>query len=84
MVKWAQSYYVQPAVILKWVRYLQHLKENDELPKTLWITSSIILFWGGGRMTITRRPEPTIEAVDYISVHTYPCTTRITTRLLVF
>lgn len=29
MVKWATNYYVQPWVILKWVNYLQGLK-NDE------------------------------------------------------
>ena len=74
MVKWAESYYVQPSVILKWVEYLQDLKENDELPKTLWITSSDnFASWGGGSDDYhTEDLNQLIEAVDYISVHTYP------------
>ena len=35
MVKWATSYYVQPGVILKWVRYLQQLKKQQKLPQRL-------------------------------------------------
>ena len=31
MVKWATSYYVQPAIILKWVNHLQELKKSGEL-----------------------------------------------------
>ncbi|MEQ8927161.1 MAG: glycosyl hydrolase family 17, partial [Fulvivirga sp.] len=49
MVKWAESYYVQPAVILKWVRHVQNLKKESMLPKDLWITSSDdFSSWGGG------------------------------------
>ena len=49
MVKWAESYYVQPAVILKWVSYLQDLKKSGKLNKDLWITSSDnFASWGGG------------------------------------
>ena len=40
MVKWATTYYVQPAVILKWVTHLQSLKKSGDLSKDLWITSS--------------------------------------------
>ena len=74
MVKWATAYYVQPWVILKWVKYLQYLKDIGELPAELWVTSSDnFASWGGGG------PEYHVDdlielmkAVDYISVHTYP------------
>lgn len=74
MVKWATSYYVQPRVILKWVRHLQHLKTQGKLPADLWITSSDnFASWGGGG------PEYHIEdlnelirSVDFIAMHTYP------------
>jgi len=74
MVKWAADYYVQPWVILKWVKYLQYLKSIEELPSDIWITSSDnFASWGGGG------PEYHVEdlvelikAVDYVSVHTYP------------
>jgi hypothetical protein len=32
MVHWAWNYYVEPAIILKWVNYLQDLKKKGELP----------------------------------------------------
>lgn len=74
MVKWAASYYVQPDVILKWVKHLQGLKAAGDLPKELWITSSDnFASWGGGS------PEYHVDAlnqliaeVDFISLHTYP------------
>jgi len=74
MVKWAESYYVQPAVILKWVTYLQDLKKSGKLNKDLWITSSDdFSSWGGGDpMYHTPDLEKLINAVDYISMHTYP------------
>ncbi len=74
MVKWAESYYVQPAVILKWVNHLQSLKEAGELPKDLWITSSDdFASWGGGDASYhTEDLEKLMRAVDYISMHTYP------------
>ena len=74
MVKWATSYYVQPWVILKWVKYLQYLKSVDKLPKGLWITSSDnFASWGGGDPAY-HVPDlvELIKAVDYVSVHTYP------------
>ena len=74
MVKWAASYYVQPGVILKWVNHLQGLKQNGELPKDLWITSSDdFASWGGGSAEYhTPDLEALIKAVDFISMHTYP------------
>lgn len=74
MVKWAASYYVQPAVILKWVNHLQSLKASGKLPKELWITSSDdFASWGGGDSSYhTKDLEKLIKAVDYISMHTYP------------
>jgi exo-beta-1,3-glucanase (GH17 family) len=74
MVKWATSYYVQPGVILKWVIHLQELKKTGELPADLWITSSDnFASWGGGNSEYhVEDLTKLIEAVDYISMHTYP------------
>jgi exo-beta-1,3-glucanase (GH17 family) len=74
MVKWAESYYVQPAVILKWVNHLQNLKKTGKLPIDLWITSSDdFSSWGGGDSSYhTEGLEKLIKAVDYVSMHTYP------------
>jgi len=74
MVKWATAYYVLPGVILKWVRHLQELKSLGELPKDLWITSSDnFASWGGGTEEYhVEDLNKLIEAVDYISMHTYP------------
>ncbi len=74
MVKWAESYYVQPNVILKWVTHLQDLKKDGKLPADLWITSSDdFASWGGlGTEYHTEDLEKLYHAVDYISMHTYP------------
>lgn len=74
MVRWAASYYVQPSVILKWVNHLQELKQQGELSKNLWITSSDdFASWGGGDPSYrTKDLEALIKAVDYVSMHTYP------------
>ncbi|MGB3607950.1 glycosyl hydrolase family 17 protein [Psychroserpens sp.] len=74
MVKWAESYYVQPNIILKWVNHLQGLKQLDRLPKDLWITSSDdFASWGGGEdFYHVEDLENLVKAVDYISMHCYP------------
>ena len=74
MVKWAESYYVQPGIILNRVSYLQTLKKENKLPKDLWITSSDdFASWGGGDTAYHNEDlEDLIAAVDYISMHTYP------------
>ena len=74
MVHWASSYFVGPEVILKWVNYLQELKKTGELPEDLWITSSDnFASWGGADSSYhTAGLTALIEAVDYISLHTYP------------
>lgn len=74
MVKWATSYYVQPAVILKWVKHTQALKTEGKLPKELWITSSDdFSSWGGGGAEYhTEDLNELIRSVDFISMHTYP------------
>jgi len=74
MVKWATSYYVQPEVILKWVKHLQNLKAEGKLPKGLWITSSDdFASWGGGEDTYhVADLNELIKEVDFISMHTYP------------
>ena len=74
MVKWATSYYVTPNIILKWVNHLQELKKQEKLPKNLWITTSDnYLSWGGGDAEYhTEDLKKLVNAVDYISMHTYP------------
>ncbi len=74
MVKWATSYFVQPSVILKWVTHLQNLKAEAKLPKDLWITcSDNFASWGGGDKEYHVDDLTKLyEAVDYISLHTYP------------
>ena len=74
MVQWAWQYYVEPAIILKWVNYLQDLKKAGELPETLWITSSDnFASWGGGGSEYHNDYlKELINAVDFISMHTYP------------
>ena len=74
MVKWAASYYVEPAIILKWVNYLQNLKKEQKLPATLWVTTSDnFASWGGGGNEYKFEDlKQLIKSVDYISMHTYP------------
>lgn len=74
MVHWATSYFVMPSVILKWVNYLQDLKEKKSLPHDIWITSSDnFASWGGGDHAYHNNDLiELMKAVDYISIHTYP------------
>lgn len=74
MVKWAASYYVEPWVILKWVKHLQEKKANGELPSDLWITSSDnFASWGGGGGEYhVEDLNELIKSVDFIAMHTYP------------
>lgn len=74
MVHWAESYYVSPSVILKWVNHLQELKKDGQLPNELWITSSDnFASWGGGDDSYYKEElNQLISAVDYVSLHTYP------------
>jgi exo-beta-1,3-glucanase (GH17 family) len=74
MVHWAQEYYVEPSIILRWVNHLQNLKQEGELPETLWITTSDnFASWGGGGQEYHNDDlNALIAAVDYISMHTYP------------
>ncbi|MEN9335806.1 MAG: hypothetical protein RLZZ500_793 [Bacteroidota bacterium] len=74
MVHWASAYYVTPNIILKWVNHLQTLKKEGKLPTSLWITSSDnFASWGGGdRAYHNSDLNALIQAVDYISLHTYP------------
>jgi exo-beta-1,3-glucanase (GH17 family) len=74
MVHWAWEYYVEPGIILKWVKHLQKLKKKGELPETLWITSSDnFASWGGGGNEYHLEDlNELIRSVDYISMHTYP------------
>jgi exo-beta-1,3-glucanase (GH17 family) len=74
MVHWAASYFVAPGVILHWVNHLQSLKDSGELPSDLWVTSSDnFASWGGGGAEYHNEDlNALIQAVDYVSMHTYP------------
>lgn len=74
MINWAAGYYVSPKIILKWVNYLQEAKKEGKIPAEIWITSSDNFeSWGGGSKAYhTEDLNRLIEAVDYLSVHTYP------------
>ena len=74
MVHWAASYFVHPGVILRWVNYLLKQREDGKLPQGLWITSSDnFASWGGGDESYHKKElNELIEAVDFISMHTYP------------
>jgi len=74
MVQWAVNYFVYPNVILKWVNYLQELKSTGQIPASIWITSSDnYASWGGGSANYrTDHLAELIEAVDFVSLHTYP------------
>lgn len=74
MVNWATGYYVTPDIILKWVNHLQTLKQENKLPKNLWITSSdnFASWGGGGNEYHVPALNALINAVDFVSVHTYP------------
>ncbi|MCC5914356.1 MAG: glycosyl hydrolase family 17, partial [Balneolaceae bacterium] len=74
MVHWAEEYWVEPSIILRWVNHLQDLKAAGELPETLWITSSDDISSWGGWGTEYHKPElnELFEAVYFISMHTYP------------
>ena len=74
MVHWQADYFVLPSVILKWVNHLQKLKTEHKLPSELWITSSDnFASWGGGDAAYHNEDlTALVEAVDYISLHTYP------------
>lgn len=74
MVKWAESYYVEPYIILKHVNHLQELKKQGKLPQDVWITSSDnFASWGGGGPEYhVPALKDLIHAVDFISLHTYP------------
>ncbi|WP_020403145.1 hypothetical protein [Gracilimonas tropica] len=74
MVHWQTEYWVEPGIILRWVNHLQDLKKQGELSETLWITSSDnFASWGGGGSEYHKEDlNKLIQAVDYISMHTYP------------
>ena len=72
MVHWAATYFVKPNVVLKWVNFLQKLKEKGRLNKNLKITSSDNYeSWGGGDESYHNQDLiDLINAVDYVSMHT--------------
>ncbi|UPW19544.1 hypothetical protein M0C34_04500 [Agarivorans sp. TSD2052] len=76
MVNWATEYYVVPGVILAHVNDLQSWKLEDDSTAGIWITSSDNhAVWGGsdanGNVGEQADLKALINAVDYISLHTY-------------
>lgn len=74
MVHWAASYFVHPEVVLRWVNLVQSLKSKGKLSKDLWVTSSDnFASWGGADSSYHNASLlELIDAVDYVSIHTYP------------
>lgn len=73
MVRWASSYRVTPAIILKYVNQVQNLKKEGGFPKgTLVTTSDNYAAWGALEEYRNKNLILLIKAVDYLSVHTYP------------
>lgn len=74
MVHWASGYFVKPAIVLNWVKFLQAKKKAKELSSQLWITSSDnFASWGGGSTEYHNEDlEDLINTVDFLSIHTYP------------
>jgi len=82
MVHWA-GYHVSPTVVTNYINQLQALKTNDftkgyddlvdEIPADTWITSSDnFAVWAGQGDYAGDDYKALIEAVDYVSVHSYP------------
>ncbi|MCG9658500.1 hypothetical protein L1D26_07320 [Vibrio mediterranei] len=72
MVHWAE-YHVSPTIILEHVERLQGLKASGDLPHDLWITSSDNWAVWAGQGDYNHPDLPAlIDAVDYVSLHTYP------------
>lgn len=72
MVHWA-PYHVAPAIILGHVQDLQAKKAAGEIPAEVWITSSDNwASWAGQGDYANEDLDALIEAVDYVSAHTYP------------
>ena len=74
MVHWQTNYFVGPQVILSWVNYFQELKKTNQIPDDIWVTSSDnFASWGGGDASYHNDYLAQLyQAVDYISMHTYP------------
>ena len=74
MVHWQTNYFVGPQVILSWVNYFQELKKTNQIPQDIWVTSSDnFASWGGGDASYHNDYLLQLyQAVDYISMHTYP------------
>lgn len=73
MVYWNYWYSVDPAIILKWVNNLQLLKTQGHISTDVLITcNDNYAAWGGDSKYHTSTLSDLVNAVDFISVHTYP------------
>lgn len=74
MVQWAVGYFVEPEVVLEGVNYLKELRSKGQIPAETWITSSDNYeSWGGGSNAYDKQGlVDLLEAVDFVSLHTYP------------
>ncbi|WP_428774818.1 hypothetical protein [Vibrio sp.] len=72
MVHWA-PYHVSPAIILEHVNTLRTKRDAGEIPADVWITSSDnFASWSGlGDYNVPELAD-LVNAVDYVSVHSYP------------
>ena len=63
-----------PETILRWINHLQEAKASGALTPDVWITSSDNYeSWGGGNPIYhTEELTELMQAVDFVSVHTYP------------
>ncbi|ENL6713089.1 hypothetical protein AB5Q50_000685 [Vibrio vulnificus] len=72
MVHWA-PYHVTPTIILEHVNTLREKRDNGEIPANVWITSSDnFASWAGQGDYNHPDLAKLVEAVDYISLHSYP------------
>ncbi|MEM6368721.1 MAG: glycosyl hydrolase family 17 [Myxococcota bacterium] len=72
MVHWA-PYHVSPGIILEHVQTLVDLRQAGEIPSDVWITSSDNwASWSGQGQYANPDLDTLAEAVDFVSVHTYP------------
>lgn len=73
MVHWAYWYWVKPSEITKWVKHLKGCRTNGIISEDILITSDEnYRAWGGDETYHSQDLVDLIDAVDFLSVHTYP------------
>ena len=73
MGEWNEWYWVRPSHILSYVNIIKGFIADGILDSDLWVTcSNNYTTWGGSAYYQTDGLKELINAVDYISIHTYP------------